>query len=143
MPLQHSSPLQIPSLPPLIPSFYIFNKFSESKGFSAKFPGELYLDVRSLASFFWGTVMASARAAAAGGRDEESAGSGAGEDSPTSKKPRSDVRFPLSRWEFAAVVSFFVILLVGLFCIFRTMPEAEYDRILRLPRNLADLRILK
>lgn len=86
--------------------------------------------------------MASARVAV-GGRDEESAGSGAGEDSPTSKKPRSDVRFPLSRWELAAAISVFVIFAVGLFCIFLTMPKAEYDRILRLPRNLADLRILK
>lgn len=87
--------------------------------------------------------MASARAAAAGCRDEESAGSGAGEDSPTSKKPRSDVRSPLSRWELAAAVSVFVVFSVGLFCIVLTIPEVEYDRILHLPRNLADLRILK
>ena len=86
--------------------------------------------------------MASARVGV-GGRDEESAGSGASEDSSTSKKPRSDVRFPLSRGELAAAVPVFVIFSVGLFCIFLTMPETEYDRILLLPRNLADLRILK
>ncbi|KAJ6804402.1 putative membrane protein-like [Iris pallida] len=78
---------------------------------------------------------------AVGARDEES-GAGAGDDSPTSKRTRAH-RSPLSRWELAAAVSVFLLFSVGLFCIFLTMPQADYERILRLPRNLSDLRILK
>ncbi|KAG1334670.1 putative membrane protein [Cocos nucifera] len=75
-------------------------------------------------------------------RDVESALS---EDSPTTKKPAGarDARFPLTRWEAAAAASVFAIFVVGLFCIYLTMPEADYDKILRLPHNLAELRVLK
>ncbi|KAJ0976046.1 hypothetical protein J5N97_018011 [Dioscorea zingiberensis] len=80
------------------------------------------------------------------GRDEES-GLGPDEDSPTSKKPagaRLDaMRSPLNRWEMAAALSVFLIFSTGLFCIFLTMPEAEYDKILRFPRTISDLRVLK
>ncbi|PKA63747.1 putative membrane protein [Apostasia shenzhenica] len=77
-----------------------------------------------------------------GGRDEESLVSG-GEDWPTSKKPRSDARFPLSRWEMAVAFTVFLTLIFGIISIVVTMPKAEYDKILRLPRNLSDLRALK
>ncbi|XP_020591319.1 uncharacterized membrane protein At4g09580-like [Phalaenopsis equestris] len=76
------------------------------------------------------------------GRDEESAASG-GEDSPTSKKPRSDAKFPLSRFELAAAIAVFLTFVVGILSIFSTMPRGEYDKILRLPRSLSDLRLLK
>lgn len=72
-------------------------------------------------------------------RDEESA------DSPTSKKPagaRLETRFPLSRWEIAAAGSVFLLFAAGLFCIYLTMPVADY-KVLRRPRSVSDLRILK
>ena len=67
------------------------------------------------------------------------------DESPTTKKPvgARDTRFPLSQWEAAAAASIFMIFAVGLFCIYLTMPEADYDKIFRLPHNLADLRVLK
>ncbi|XP_058091266.1 uncharacterized membrane protein At4g09580-like [Magnolia sinica] len=68
------------------------------------------------------------------------------EDSPTSKKPSSSKfqgRFPLTRWELTGVLSIFFLFLIGLFCIYITMPSAEYIKIIRLPRTVADLRILK
>ncbi|KAK3025412.1 hypothetical protein RJ639_040838 [Escallonia herrerae] len=70
-------------------------------------------------------------------RDEENA-----EDSPTSKKPKSDAKLPLSRWEFATALGVFFIFSTGLFCIYLTMPAAEYNKI-KLPRTIADLRVLK
>ncbi|KAG0467640.1 hypothetical protein HPP92_019220 [Vanilla planifolia] len=77
-----------------------------------------------------------------GGRDEESAAF-SGEDTPSNKKPRSDARFLLSRWELAAAVAVFVTFVLGILSIISTMPKDEYDKILRLPRNLSDLRVLK
>ncbi|OAY85754.1 putative membrane protein [Ananas comosus] len=82
------------------------------------------------------------------GRDLESALAAAAtdEDSPTTKKPagaRVDARFPLSRWEAAAAASIFFVFAFGIFCIYLTMPQEEYDKILRLPHNLSDLRVLK
>ncbi|ERN08572.1 hypothetical protein AMTR_s00017p00127520 [Amborella trichopoda] len=74
-------------------------------------------------------------------RDEESA-----KETPTNKKPFSgkpEGRFPLSQWELAAALSVVLLFTMGLFCIYLTMPHAEYDKILRLPRNLSDLRVLK
>lgn len=67
------------------------------------------------------------------------------EECPTTKKPvgARDAKFPLTRWEAAAAGSVFVIFAVGLFCIYLTMPAAEYDKIFWLPRNLAELRVLK
>ncbi|XP_072989663.1 uncharacterized membrane protein At4g09580-like [Typha latifolia] len=76
-------------------------------------------------------------------RDLESA---VAEDSPITKKPagaRADARVPLSRWEAAAAGAVFLVFAVGIFCIYLTMPQADYDKILRLPRNLADLRVLR
>ncbi|GLT52209.1 hypothetical protein SLA2020_255620 [Shorea laevis] len=78
-------------------------------------------------------------------RDEESAAEANGtredHDSPTGKRFKSD-RFPLSRWEFAAFLGVFLIFSTGLFCIYLTMPAAEYGK-LKLPRTMSDLRLLK
>eukprot|EP00262_Sarcandra_glabra_P012673 TRINITY_DN3318_c0_g1_i1.p1 TRINITY_DN3318_c0_g1~~TRINITY_DN3318_c0_g1_i1.p1 ORF type:complete len:280 (+),score=23.52 TRINITY_DN3318_c0_g1_i1:294-1133(+) len=68
------------------------------------------------------------------------------DDSPTSKKPvgaKFEGRFPLSQWELAAALSVFLLFSIGLFCIYLTMPAAEFAKIHRFPRTLADLRILK
>ncbi|CBI18173.3 uncharacterized membrane protein At4g09580 [Vitis riparia] len=75
-------------------------------------------------------------------RDEENANE---DDSPTTKKPagvKIDGRFPLTRWEFTVALGVFVFFSIGLFCIYLTMPAAEYGRI-RLPRTISDLRMLK
>ncbi|XP_057975530.1 uncharacterized membrane protein At4g09580 [Malania oleifera] len=75
-------------------------------------------------------------------RDEENAES---EDSPTSKKPvgaKLEGKFPMTRWELAVSVGVFLVFSTGLFCIYRAMPAAEYGRI-KLPRTVADLRVLK
>ncbi|XP_061366592.1 uncharacterized membrane protein At4g09580-like [Gastrolobium bilobum] len=73
-------------------------------------------------------------------KDEES-GEVPDEDSPTAKKPKSE-RFPLNTWEFAAAVAVFFVFSIGLFCIYLTIPAAEYAN-LKLPRTLSDLRLLK
>ncbi|KAL3641810.1 hypothetical protein CASFOL_012625 [Castilleja foliolosa] len=65
-------------------------------------------------------------------RDEEK-----NTESPSEKKLKSD-KFPLSRWEFAAVLGVFSVFSTGLLCIYLTMPAAEYE-MLKLPRNLTDL----
>ncbi|KAL0360107.1 UNVERIFIED_CONTAM: putative membrane protein [Sesamum radiatum] len=62
-------------------------------------------------------------------------------ESPTGKKYKAE-KFPLSRWEFVAAFGVFLVFSTGLFCIYLTMPAAEYQ-MLKLPRNLADLRLLK
>ncbi|GMN51869.1 hypothetical protein TIFTF001_021020 [Ficus carica] len=75
-------------------------------------------------------------------RDEESAAVAAKEDdSPTGKKPKFE-RFPLTRWELASAIGVFLIFSAGLFCIYSTMPSAEYGK-LKLPRTVSDLRMLK
>ncbi|KAK4422865.1 putative membrane protein [Sesamum alatum] len=61
--------------------------------------------------------------------------------SPRGKKYKGE-KFPLSRWEFVAAFGVFLVFSTGLFCIYLTMPTAEYQ-MLKLPRNLADLRLLK
>ncbi|MED6210369.1 hypothetical protein PIB30_063443 [Stylosanthes scabra] len=63
------------------------------------------------------------------------------DDSPAAKKPKSD-RFPLNSCEFAAAVAVFFLFALGLFYIYLTMPASEFGRI-KLPRTLADLRLLK
>ncbi|KAG8378407.1 hypothetical protein BUALT_Bualt08G0134200 [Buddleja alternifolia] len=68
-------------------------------------------------------------------RDEENV------ESPTRKRFKAD-KFPLSRWEFAAALGVFLVFSTGLCCIYLTMPAAEYE-MLKLPRTLADLRLLK
>ncbi|KAL8172572.1 hypothetical protein V2J09_024376 [Rumex salicifolius] len=73
-------------------------------------------------------------------RDEENAAKL--EDSPSSKKLKLDSRFPLTRGEMAAAMGVVLIFLVGLSCIFRTMPAAQYGQI-KLPRTISDLRLLK
>ncbi|XP_051149764.1 uncharacterized membrane protein At4g09580 [Andrographis paniculata] len=69
-------------------------------------------------------------------RDEEKSG-----DSPSGKKSKAE-RFPLSRWEFAAALAVFLVFSTGLLCIYLTMPASEYE-MLKVPRTLADLRLLK
>ncbi|KAF5455897.1 hypothetical protein F2P56_025426 [Juglans regia] len=73
-------------------------------------------------------------------RDEENA-VGEKDDSRTCKKPKSE-RFPVSRWEFTAALGIFFIFSGGLFCIYLTMPAADYGK-LKLPRTISDLRMLK
>jgi hypothetical protein len=73
-------------------------------------------------------------------KDEES-GMELEDDSPTSKKPKSE-KFPLNSWEFAVAVAVFFIFSTALFCIYLTMP-ATTSANLKLPRTLSDLRTLK
>lgn len=77
-------------------------------------------------------------------RDEEESVNGKfkeGEESPTAKRFKSD-RFPLTRWELAAFAGVFLLFVTGLFCIYLTMPPADYGK-LKLPRTISDLRLLK
>ncbi|KAL6522237.1 hypothetical protein OROMI_032114 [Orobanche minor] len=69
-------------------------------------------------------------------RDEEK-----NSDSPSGKKLKAE-SFPLSRWEFASALGMFLVFTTGLLCIYLNMPATEYE-MLKLPRNLADLRLLK
>jgi hypothetical protein len=53
------------------------------------------------------------------------------------------VRPSLTRSEalaFAAVLALFA---AGIFCVFLAAPRQEFGQILRLPRSLADVRLLK
>ncbi|CAA2988285.1 uncharacterized membrane At4g09580-like [Olea europaea subsp. europaea] len=62
-------------------------------------------------------------------------------ESPSGKKFKPE-KSQLSRWEFAAALGVFLVFLTGLFCIYLTMPAAEYGEI-KLPRTLSELRVLK
>lgn len=82
-------------------------------------------------------------------RDIEAAGAGAGpssDDSRVAKKGKPELagaRPALTRSEafaFAAVLALFA---AGIFCVFLTAPRGELGQILRLPRSLADVRLLK
>jgi hypothetical protein len=80
-------------------------------------------------------------------RDIEAAGAGASsDDSPAAKKGKPELagaRPALTRSEafaFAAVLALFT---AGIFCVFLTAPRGEFGQILRLPRSLADVRLLK
>ncbi|KAL0015855.1 hypothetical protein SO802_002924 [Lithocarpus litseifolius] len=64
-----------------------------------------------------------------------------GDDSPSAKRPKLD-RFPLTRWEIVASLSVFFIFSAGLFCVYLTMPAADFGK-LKLPRSISDLRLLK
>lgn len=77
-------------------------------------------------------------------RDEEAAEEEENDDSPTKKKPMrlEGRKFLLTRWEFAVAFSVFLVFSIGLICIYSTMPAAQYGKI-KLPRTIADLRILK
>ncbi|RCV41298.1 hypothetical protein SETIT_9G124500v2 [Setaria italica] len=78
-------------------------------------------------------------------RDIEAAGAGS-DDSPAAKKGKPELpgaRPTLTRSEalaFAAVLALFT---AGIFCVFLTAPRHEFGQILRLPRSLADVRLLK
>lgn len=65
-----------------------------------------------------------------------------GEDSPTTKKPVGAKVVAANRWEFVAAFAVFTVFSTGLFCIYLTMPDAEYGK-LKVPRTIADLRLLK
>lgn len=74
-------------------------------------------------------------------RDEESGTTA----SPTSEKlhdGKPEGRFPLTRWEFVAALTIFMLFGIGLLSIYVTMPEAEYE-ILKLPHSIPELRLLK
>ena len=45
-------------------------------------------------------------------------------------------------WEFTAFLTLFAVFGVGLFCVYVTMPAAEYGK-LKVPRSVSDLRLLK
>ncbi|KAL0282815.1 UNVERIFIED_CONTAM: putative membrane protein [Sesamum angustifolium] len=62
-------------------------------------------------------------------------------ESPSEKKLKAE-KFPLSPWEFTVALGVFLVFSTGLLCIYLTMPAAEYA-MLKLPRTLADLRLLK
>ncbi|XP_059460384.1 uncharacterized membrane protein At4g09580 [Corylus avellana] len=74
-------------------------------------------------------------------RDEESAVAKEDDDSPTGKRPKLE-RFPFTRWELAGAFGVFFVFSAGLFCIYSTMPAADFRK-LKLPRTLSDLRLLK
>lgn len=62
-------------------------------------------------------------------------------ESPSEKKYKAE-KSPLARWEFVAAIGVFLVFSTVLLCIYLTMPVAEYG-MLKLPRTLADLRLLK
>ncbi|WZZ05965.1 hypothetical protein YC2023_091886 [Brassica napus] len=74
-------------------------------------------------------------------RDEELGAISDDDDSPSGKRSKLD-RFPLSRWELALSLGVFLVFSSGLFCIYITMPAAEFGK-LKLPRSISDLRSLK
>ncbi|CAL1409986.1 unnamed protein product [Linum trigynum] len=93
---------------------------------------------RSIAVVESGGLTVSSGGNRMGMRDEEKAKE---DDSPSSKKSKFE-RFPFSRWEFATAISVFFVFSTGLFCIYWTMPAAEYGK-LKIPRTVSDLRLLK
>ncbi|CAI9764077.1 unnamed protein product [Fraxinus pennsylvanica] len=62
-------------------------------------------------------------------------------ESSSGKKSKAE-KFPISRWEFGAALGVFMVFSTGLLFIYISMPSAEYG-MLKLPRNLADLRLIK
>lgn len=84
--------------------------------------------------------------AAAGPSASAGGGGGGGGDSPDAKKGKPELaaaRPSLTRSEalaFAAVLALFT---AGIFCVFLTAPRHEFGQILRLPRSLDDVRLLK
>ncbi|XP_006650464.2 uncharacterized membrane protein At4g09580 [Oryza brachyantha] len=79
-------------------------------------------------------------------RDIEAAGAGGSDDSPAAKRGKPEAagaRPSLTRTEAAAAASVLALFLVGIFCVLRAAPRREFEQILRLPRSLADVRLLK
>ncbi|XP_048569286.1 uncharacterized membrane protein At4g09580-like [Triticum urartu] len=85
-------------------------------------------------------------------RDIEAAGAGAGQDgSPATKKGKPEsaaaaaavARPTLTRTEALAAAAVLALFVAGIFCIFLAAPRREFGQILRLPRSLADVRLLK
>uniref|UniRef100_A0ACD5W9B3 Uncharacterized protein n=2 Tax=Avena sativa TaxID=4498 RepID=A0ACD5W9B3_AVESA len=81
-------------------------------------------------------------------RDIEAAAAAAGQDdSPAAKrgKPESPAgaRPSLTRTEGFAAATVLALFVAGIFCIFLAAPRREFGQILRLPRSLADVRLLK
>ena len=81
-------------------------------------------------------------------RDIEAAAAAAGQDgSPAAKrsKPESPAgaRPTLTRTEALAAAAVLALFVAGIFCIFLAAPRREFGQILRLPRSLADVRLLK
>ncbi|XP_010535195.1 PREDICTED: uncharacterized membrane protein At4g09580 [Tarenaya hassleriana] len=74
-------------------------------------------------------------------RDEECGAVSEDDDSPSGKRSKME-RFPLSRWELAVSIGVFFVFSIGLLCIYLTMPAPEFGK-LKLPRTIADLRLLK
>ncbi|KAF6147877.1 hypothetical protein GIB67_014457 [Kingdonia uniflora] len=65
------------------------------------------------------------------------------QDSPSPSMGKKSLGFKSSRrWELGAAVGIILFFSIGLFCVYSTMPAAEFGRI-RLPRSISDLRILK
>jgi hypothetical protein len=80
-------------------------------------------------------------------RDIEAAAAGQG-DSPAAKKskpesPAGAARPTLTRTEALAAAAVLALFVAGIFCIFLAAPRREFGQILRLPRSLADVRLLK
>ncbi|KQK13562.1 uncharacterized membrane protein At4g09580 [Brachypodium distachyon] len=81
-------------------------------------------------------------------RDIEAAGAGAGQDdSPAAKRSKPEAaagaRPTLTRTEALAAAAVLALFVAGIFCIFLAAPRREFGQILRLPRSLADVRVLK
>ncbi|KAK1644979.1 hypothetical protein QYE76_062784 [Lolium multiflorum] len=76
-------------------------------------------------------------AAAAAGQDDPSAAKRSKPDSPSTARPT------LTRTEGLAAAAVLALFVAGIFCIFLAAPRREFGQILRLPRSLADVRLLK
>lgn len=85
-------------------------------------------------------------------RDIEAAGAVAGQDdSPAAKRSKPEAaasaaavaRPTLTRTEALAAAAVLALFVAGIFCIFLAAPRREFGQILRLPRSLADVHLLK
>lgn len=82
-------------------------------------------------------IEAAAAVAAAAGQDDPSAAKRSKPDSPSTARPT------LTRTEGLAAAAVLALFVAGIFCIFLAAPRREFGQILRLPRSLADVRLLK
>jgi hypothetical protein len=82
-------------------------------------------------------------------RDLESGGGATGDvDTPVFKKLlKADLtagRSRLTRSEVVVATGVFLVFVVGICCIYQAAPQtAEFRRMLKLPRSLSDVRLLK